>query len=398
MIHKYRFKNFFSFAEETEVSFVLNRQVPDSDLVFESPGGARLSKILAVIGHNASGKTNVLKPLAFLKWFIAHSFITSTPEDKNLVQSHFFSNMTDSEFEIDFEDRGRQYRYSLVINPERVVHESLHLKTSKFFSFIFRRDWSESDSAYDIRQQNFGFAESEAGKVRQNASLISTAAQYNVPCALELVSYFKRFHSNVNFNNRIHFETSNVVDATNFFHGRPALRAQMSDILSHLDLGLVKVSIESHKFVENETGENKEVNYPIGVHRKDRKEIELLFLEESNGTQAAYILLAKILPALEHGGIAIIDEMEANLYPGMINAMLNLIMDSERNPHNAQIIFTCHAHEILNDVQKDQVLFIEKDPDGFSEAWRLGDMKGVRRDDNLYAKYRAGAYGAIPNL
>ena len=398
MIHKYRFKNFFSFAEETEVSFVLNRQVPDSDLVFESPGGARLSKILAVIGPNASGKTNVLKPLAFLKWFIAHSFITSTPEDKNLVQSHFFSDMTDSEFEIDFEDRGRQYRYSLVINPERVVHESLHLKTSKFFSFIFRRDWSESDSAYDIRQQNFGFAASEAGKVRQNASLISTAAQYNVPCALELVSYFKRFHSNMNFNNRIHFENSNVFDATNFFHGRPALRAQMSDILSHLDLGLVKVFIESHKFVENETGENKEVNYPIGVHRKDRKEIELLFLEESNGTQAAYILLAKILPALEHGGIAIIDEMEANLHPDMINAMLNLIMDSERNPHNAQIIFTCHAHEILNDVQKDQVLFIEKDPDGFSEAWRLGDMKGVRRDDNLYAKYRAGAYGAIPNL
>ena len=202
----------------------------------------------------------------------------------------------------------------------------------------------------------------------------------------------------MNFNNRIHFENSNVFDATNFFHGRPALRAQMSDILSHLDLGLVKVFIESHKFVENETGENKEVNYPIGVHRKDRKEIELLFLEESNGTQAAYILLAKILPALEHGGITIIDEMEANLHPDMINAMLNLIMDSERNPHNAQIIFTCHAHEILNDVQKDQVLFIEKDPDGFSEAWRLGDMKGVRRDDNLYAKYRAGAYGAIPNL
>ena len=116
---------------------MLNRQVPDSDLVFESPGGARLSKILAVIGPNASGKTNVLKPLAFLKWFIAHSFITSTPEDKNLVQSHFFSDMTDSEFEIDFEDRGRQYRYSLVINPERVVHESLHLKNQQNSSASF---------------------------------------------------------------------------------------------------------------------------------------------------------------------------------------------------------------------------------------------------------------------
>ena len=53
---------------------------------------------------------------------------------------------------------------------------------------------------------------------------------------------------------------------------------------------------------------------------------------------------------------------------------------------------------MLNDLQKDQVLLIEKDANGFSEAWCLGEMKGVRRDDNIYAKYRAGAYGAVPNI
>ena len=107
MIHKYRFKNFFSFAEETEVSFVLNRQVPNSDLVFESPGGTRLSKLLAAIGPNASGKTNVLKPLSFLRWFIPHSFTTSEPDDEIPVRSHFFS------------DDGRQR--SLKLNSRTVV-------------------------------------------------------------------------------------------------------------------------------------------------------------------------------------------------------------------------------------------------------------------------------------
>ena len=398
MIHKYRFKNFFSFAEKTEVSFVLNRQVPDSDLVFESPGGTRLSKVLAAIGPNASGKTNVLKPLPFLRWFVAHSFTTSKPEDEILVQSHFFSDMANSEFEIDFEDRGQHYRYSLVINPERVVHESLYLKTSKFFSFIFRRDWSESNSAYEIRQQNFGFAASEAEKVRPNASLIATAAQYNVPCARELVSYFERFYSNVNYSGRVHFETSDVFETTEFFHGRPALRTQMSDILSHLDLGLAEVIIESHRFVKKESEKSEETYIPFGVHRKGNQEHKLPFWHESSGTRAAFVLLEKILPALEHGGIVIIDEIEADLHPHMITAMLDLFIDRERNPHNAQIIFTCHAHEVLNDLQKDQVLLIEKDLNGFSEAWRLGDMKGIRRDDNLYAKYRADAYGAVPNL
>ena len=79
--------------------------------------------------------------------------------------------------------------------------------------------------------------------------------------------------------------------------------------------------------------------------------------------------------------------------------MPDLFIDLERNPHNAQIIFTCHAHEVLNILlQQDQVLRNGKNPGCFSEAWRLGDMKGIRRDDNLYAKYRAGACGVIPKL
>ncbi len=398
MLHKYRFKNFFSFAEKTEVSFVLNRQVPNSDLVFLSPGGARLSKVLAVIGPNASGKTNVLKPLSFLSWFIADSFTSIKPEEDIPVHPHFFSDSAHSEFEIEFEDQGQFYRYYLTVTPKRVLHESLYLKTSKFFSFIFRRDWSESDSSYNIRQQKFGFAASEAEKVRPNASLISTSAQYNVPCAQGLVNYFSQFYSNVYDSGRDHFDVRDVFDVADFFHDRPALRAQMSAILSRLDLGIAEVIIESRKYVERQSGKSEEVNVPFGVHRKAGQEHKLPLEYESSGTQAAFVLLERILPALEHGGIVIIDEIEADLHPDMIIALLDLFIDRDHNPQNAQIIFTCHAHEILNELQKDQVLLIEKDPDGNSEAWRLGDMKGIRRDDNLYAKYRAGAYGAVPDF
>ena len=397
MIHNYQFKNFFSFAEKTEVSFVLNRQVPESDLMFESPGGARLSKILAVIGPNGSGKTTVLKSLSFLGWFITHSF-SIKPSEENPVNPHFFSNIRDSEFEIEFEINGKHYRYSLVINPKRVVHESLHQKTSKFFSFVFRRDWSEVDSAYDIRQQNFGFAPREAEKVRENASLISTAAQYNVACALELIKYFKTFYTNVGYGGRFHFELSEMYEASEFFYERPALRSQMSEILGDLDLGLARVIIETAYPMDKKTGNTIKTKYPFCIHRSGNQEQILQMELESSGTQAAFLLLKKILPALEHGGVVIIDEMEADLHPDMISAMLALFIDPERNPHNAQIIFTCHAHEVLNELEKDQVLLTEKDTDGFSEAWRLGDIRGIRRDDNLYAKYRAGAYGAVPNF
>ena len=117
--------------------------------------------------------------------------------------------------------------------------------------------------------------------MRPNTSLIATAARYNVPCARELVSYFTRFYSNVNYSGRDHFKTSDVFDATEFF------------------------MVDRHY-----------------VHRMGDKEQKLPFWYESSGTQAAYVLLEKILPALEHGGIVIIDEMEADLHPEMITVML----------------------------------------------------------------------------
>ena len=104
-----------------------------------------------------------------------------------------------------------------------------------------------------------------------------------------------------------------------------------------------------------------------------------------------------ILPVLEHGGIAIIDEIDNDLHPHMLPKMLDLFKFQHTNPHNAQIIFSCHTPEILNLLKKHQVYLVEKN-DLISETWRLDEVIGLRSDDNTYAKYNAGALGAIPNI
>ena len=101
---------------------------------------------------------------------------------------------------------------------------------------------------------------------------------------------------------------------------------------------------------------------------------------------------------LEYGGLAVIDELEADLHPHMLAPILDLFFNPRTNPKNAQIIFTCHAPEILNTLHKSQVLLVEKDDHHVSDAWRLDEVKGVRADDNLYAKYMAGAYDAVPQV
>lgn len=400
MLHRCRFRNHFSFSEETEVSFVINRQTPDSALHFESPRGVRLSKVLAVVGANASGKTNLLKPLAFLGWFVPRSFTGTEPEKRNPVVSHFFVNDSNCKFDLEFELEGELYRYSLEINPNRVIHESLHRKMKKYFGYVFQRDWSETDlgAKYHIRQKSFGFAVSEAEKVRPNASLISTAAQYNVPLAQAVANYFIQYRFNVQDRGRFQFFARDLTKISEFYDERPKLRSQMSEILSRLDLGLSEVVIESIRFNDQAAEADNETKIAVGIHRNGEQEIRLPFWFESNGTQAVFQLLPFILQALESGGLVIIDELEAHLHSDMISELLELFIDPERNPNNAQIIFTSHNLEVFERLQKEQVVLVEKSPTGFSEAWRLDEMKGVRRDDNLYAKYRAGAYGAVPDL
>ena len=82
----------------------------------------------------------------------------------------------------------------------------------------------------------------------------------------------------------------------------------------------------------------------------------------------------------------------------MVMALLGLFTDTESNPHNAQIIFTSYIPDVMDTLLKEQMLLVEKNSDGCSEAWRLDDIRGIRRDENYYGKYRAGAYGATPNI
>ncbi|WP_230661063.1 AAA family ATPase [Psychrobacter sp. I-STPA10] len=136
---------------------------------------------------------------------------------------------------------------------------------------------------------------------------------------------------------------------------------------------------------------------PFSIHRYEDTEFELSFFEESNGTQSAYALLGLLLPALQTGGVAIIDELDNDLHPHLLPVIIDLFRSQHSNPHNAQLIFSCHTPEVFNLLHKHQIYLVEKYQQK-SEAWRLDDVEGVRNDDNLYAKYMAGAFDAVPNV
>lgn len=394
MLKSFALRNFQSFHEQVQISLVLNKHTPDDRRAFETPLGTKLTKVLAVIGPNASGKTTLIKSLAFLAWFIRESF-QSKVDALIPINAHFGAKQEASEFEFEFEMDGKDWRYRLVASELRVYSEHLYCKHSRAYSYVFTRDWNPSKEAYDIKQNQFGLMQKEAERVRENASLLSTAAQYQVPLAMRICS--AQVFTNMNVLGRHHMDDWQIFGASALYSANDALRLAMTKLLKAWDLGLSDIRIEQQT-VTHPNGDQEEIFIPFGIHQVHDVEHAIMLKQESSGTQAAFLLLSRILPVLTSGGVAVIDELEADLHPHMLVPILDLFFSPKTNPKNAQIIFTSHSIEVLSLLHKAQVVLVEKDKNCQSNAWRLDDVKGVRADDNLYAKYMGGAYGAIPIL
>ncbi|MFY8041571.1 MAG: AAA family ATPase [Rhodoferax sp.] len=395
MLHSFAFSNFQSFRERTEVSWLVDQRNASSGWSIDADTGERLSTVMAVIGPNASGKTGLLKPVVFVHWFMAHSFQQLEPSAPLPFSPHPTGADEATEFEAEIDFDGQVWRYTLRATQQRVLHEALYVKRQRM-GYVFVREWDEARQIYTVKQQDFGFAPSEAVKVRPNASLIATAAQYGVPLALRMAAPY--LWSNIHQYGRMVQDSNQLIVAAKLFANHDAHRVAMTQLLSQWDLGLSDVQLKEIEVTGPDNTQQK-LWRPYGFHKMhDGSSFALDFAQESSGTQGAFILLSRLLPVLEAGGLAVIDEFENDLHPHMLEPILDLFANPRTNPHKAQLLFTCHAMEVLNLLHKSQVTLVEKNQFNESSAWRLDSVEGIRADHNYYAKYMAGAYGAVPQL
>ena len=393
MLHSYAFSNFQSFAGRVEVDLTVKRNATLTDWMVDDICGNRVSKLMAVVGHNASGKTALLKPVAFLHWFICHSF-GSSPDSPIPFSPHVVHTTEPSEFECLFDFDGSLWRYVLRCTPQQVLHEALYQKRERF-NYVFIRTWNAETKSYSVKQQGFGLSAPSAKKVRTNVSLIAWAAQYDIELAKQFLA--SQVISNVTVVGRLPISEQAMMLAAEQFSASPKQQAQMNQLLSAWDLGLSGIDLVQIQLNPVEAPEQKSW-FPFGRHVSGKDQFSLPFNMESNGTQGAFVLLSRLLPVLEKGGLAVIDEFENDLHPHMLEPILDLFANPATNPHGAQLIFSTHAIEVLNLVEKSQVMLVEKSADCISTAYRLDTVEGIRNDDNFYAKYMAGAYGAVPSL
>ena len=394
MIKNISFSNFYSFYEEQSLSFEVNQKASQSyyDVAFNIE---RINKVVSIIGANGSGKTQLLRPLAFVSWFISQSYIELQPADAIPYRPHSLYSDDKTELSLSFIMKDKEYRYTLTLQHNQVLEESLYTKTSKLFSYIFKRERVSINDTFSYKQKGFDLSRKIATKVKGNASLISAAYMNDSKIAKDFVEYFTNsFISNITTRGRDNYSESSLVNSAKFFYENKLLNEKMNSIICELDLGLSGVKIDE---IEVPT-EDKKAYLPIGLHSDDKgRGFELPFFDESSGTKSLFVQLRRILPILEDGGIAVIDELDNDLHPHMLPLLIELFKFEQTNPNHAQLIFTCHTPEVLNILKKHQIYLVEKE-NLESDSWRLDTISGLRSDDNLYAKYYAGSLGGTPDV
>ena len=406
MIHSLAIKNFTSFHEPTVVEFTVGPKAGQRNIFLRSAQTDTLvNRVTGVFGPNASGKTNLLKAIAFLRYFILSSASTK-PDEPLPVEGFAFVESTEGAdpepiyFCLEFEFDGHLYRYELELNSKRVLAESLHRKDQRF-RYLFERTWDDALGSYHFKAQDIGPAKHIT--LRENASFLASAVLQQHGEALRFSGYFQNLYVNIYARGRLPThdpEDMNVFQAARFYEKHTELLQSAESHLIRADLGIAKLKIEEARFL-NPDGKEEKTPFPVVEHQVSGKAYLRPLLEESRGTQSLFVLLRYILPVLHSGGVAVIDEFETGLHSHMVKAIVELFYSPDSNPKGAQLIANFHTDYLLQStLEKYQIVLTEKNPDTLTtEAWRLDQVKGAARNaNNHYAKYHAGAYGGIPNL
>jgi hypothetical protein len=115
MLLRFRFSNVRSFKDEQELSMIAGswKDLPE---VVRHPSGVRegVLPLAAIYGANASGKTNVLRGLEFMKMAVRSSYRKWKPDGPVPREPFLGDDMSGgqpSEFAVDFLLGGTRYQY-----------------------------------------------------------------------------------------------------------------------------------------------------------------------------------------------------------------------------------------------------------------------------------------------
>ncbi|WP_043625151.1 AAA family ATPase [Nonomuraea candida] len=395
MLLRFRGSNHRSFRDEFEVWLAaskFNQGTRRPAGLAEDPELAYLPTT-AIYGSNASGKSNVLHAVRWMRQAVLHSVHGWSALDKIPREPYELDAAARADaslFEVDIVLDGDRYVYGFELSDEQVEAEWLHAYPGGQArrQVWFERDADSGDPFSFPGEGLKGPKESLVSQTRPNALFLTVAAAFNHPHLKPIHDWFRHnlwwISPGRDFEERQSFTRKMLDD--------PRQRARIIDLLKVADLGIVGTEVDSLSGELRLLHNGPAGPVPLSYER-----------QESMGTRSWFAFVGPVLTALDRGAVLLVDELDTSLHPLFAADVLRLFADPVANAHNAQLVCTLHdvsllgrAH-IIQPLERDQVRITVKSPAGISRIYPLTDAR-PRKTEALDRNYLAGAYGGVPTL
>lgn len=415
MLIGFSVRNYKSFKETVTLSMVASsiteeEKELDTNNIFEiNRRNLKLLKTAAIYGANASGKSNLIAAINFMKWFVLNSSKETQVSDAIDIEAFRLSTETEKEpsfFEIVFLLEDKTFRYGFEVNAREVVSEWLFQADDSEEKMLFERDFDN----YIL--DDFPEGQGISDKTRSNALFLSVVTQFNGKISGKIWLWFSKTLQVISGLQDTQYRKETLESFENAGQRHNIIEFIKKLDLSILDIARVNTPVFSISDNTAKYGGSYSSLYPNSeikttVHTSHPKydadgkqtSMELFDMEkhESEGTNKLFALAGILLDTLRTGKILLIDELDARLHPLITRELICLFNSNETNPHNAQLIFTTHDTNLLSSktFRKDQIWFTEKDNKGATDLYSLVEYK-VGKNASFERDYMIGKYGAIP--
>lgn len=411
MILQFKVENFRSIKEKTTIDFFANNMEDITQFpgYFVNDKQEKILKGIALIGNNASGKTNVLNALYALYIVVVSTTNIIENQKLDVVVPFLFDPVSLSQpsvFELLFEDKGIRYFYSISLTKDEIYREKLSFAPKgrmitlfdreKDKEFFFHRGYVSPDNEKLIRERNL-----------KNKPVVTFAAQFNIP---RLKDVFQFFANQMLFTNGqglaneqgIGFRLENDEGYHSFLKSlMNAADLSINDIYLTKRTGKVmtpQASLDGQQ--QSFVFEDRDIYHVMTNHKVMGKDYHLNIADESLGTQKMMAYSGAIYDALSQGKFIVYDEFGSSLHPHLTSFLLSLFFDDTINKKHAQILFNTQETSLLNEqlIRRDEIYLAEKNKE--TESTELSCLKeyAVRKKENVEIGYLNGRYSSTPDV
>ena len=437
MLIQVNVQNFKSFNELNSLNLIASNKLrKQKERLYESDT-ISLLKSTVIYGSNASGKSNFVEVLRFMKKCVmnqeipieSYNWYCRNHEDNKEKISSFSVQLLLNEdcyeygFDAILNTQTIKDEWIVDLNKKKILYQRnndgkplnglnlgredrmrmeiylddfLHNDKSLFLTEMNRNKSFDKDSELSVYHRIYNWFVKDLNVVLPDMPLTKFSYYYDESTLSNIKKIVRSFDTgieDIEIKNMSEEQLQNKIGISLY-----------KDVINELKKNVQKqgqelnLSMRSKKEFFNITmNDNYDLEIKTLCFKHGQSMLDFEFCEESDGTKRVFDFL-DILLNKNQNSVYVIDEMERSLHPNLFNRFIELLNEYQKQS-NIQVIFTTHESSIMKQdlFRRDQIWSIERNKDNDSRIYSL-DTFNERFDKKISKAYLDGRYGAIPQF